>query len=41
MEKPINLIFLPLANEFVNELDEKQKKIIRFYKKNKERIIGQ
>lgn len=26
MEKPINVIFLPLAEEFINELDVKAKK---------------
>ena len=42
MEKPINVIFLPLAEEFINELDVKaKKKLFWALRKTKERIIGQ
>jgi len=42
MEKPIIVIFLPLAEEFVDELDAKsKKKLFWAIRKTKERIIGQ
>ena len=42
MEKPINVIFLPLAEEFVSELEVKAKnKLFWAIRKTKEKIIGQ
>jgi phage-related protein len=42
MEKPISVIFLPLAEEFVDELNAKsKKKLFWAIRKTKERIIGQ
>jgi mRNA-degrading endonuclease RelE of RelBE toxin-antitoxin system len=41
MEKPIEVIFLKQAEEFVNELDEKtRKKLFYAIRKIKERLIG-
>ena len=42
MEKPIEVVFLPQAESFVDELDEKsRRKLFQAIRKTKERLIGQ
>lgn len=42
MEKPIEVVFLPQAEHFVDELDEKsRRKLFQAIRKTKERLIGQ
>jgi mRNA-degrading endonuclease RelE of RelBE toxin-antitoxin system len=42
MEKPIIVIFLPQAQDFVDKLDDKvRKKLFSIIRKTKDRIVGQ